>query len=104
MIVDKFESSFHDQELIDIRKENTDIIIVADDDQGNRYEITIKNAKIETNADFDILDVKGAFIIGMSYHETDDGMKYIHLETESKSVPFTDELYLYSKEIVISKK
>ena len=96
--------SFHDQKLIDIRREDYDVIIVAKNEEETEFVVTIKNAKIETNADFDILDVKDAFIIGMSYHETDDDMKYIHLETKSKHVPFNDEIYFYSKEIVISKK
>lgn len=103
-MTNKFRASFHDQELIDIKKENNDVIIVANDEESNEYMITIKNAKIETNADFDILDVKGAFIMGMSYHETDDGIQYIHLETESKHVPFYDEMYFYSKNIIITKK
>ena len=95
---------FHDQELIDIRRENYDVIIVAKNEKGTEFVVTVKNAKIETNADFDILDMKESFIIGMSYHECDDGIKYIHLETESKHVPFNDEVYLYSKEIIITKK
>ena len=103
--MDEFNKcSFHDQKLIDIRKENYDVIIVAKNEDGTEFEVTIKNAKIEKNADFDILDMKGSYIIGMSYHETDDGVKYIHLETVSKHIPFNDEVYLYAKEIVILKK
>ena len=87
-----------------LEKENNDVILVAKNEEGSQFIVTVKNAKIETNADFDILDIKGSFIIEMSYHETDDGMKYLHLETASKCVPFYDEVYLYSKDIIITKK
>lgn len=104
---------FHDQSLIDIRKENDDVIIEVDDDMDNKYIIRIVNAKIKSNVEIDLNDLKGAWINELSYKESDNGEKCIFLKTHGKNgyyigefqyVPNYDEFYFYSDNIVVSSK
>jgi len=104
---------FHDQNLLDIRKENGDVIIEVDDDVDNKYIIRIVNAKIKSNVEIDLNDLKNAWINELSYNESDNGEKCIFLKTVSNNgyflnefqwVSFYNEFYFYSDNIVVSAK
>lgn len=97
-------TSFHDNKIIDIKKEKNDVIIIANDYKNIKYTFLIKNAKIVSDVDINLDDIKDAVIISLSYHELKDKENYIHLETISKAIPFNDEIYFYSNDITISRK
>ena len=49
-MTDEFKKRyFHDQYLLNIRKEGNDVIIEVDDDMDNEYVVKIENAMIERN-------------------------------------------------------
>lgn len=95
--------SFHDEKIIDIKKEGNDVILTAMDDQKDMYVINVKNAKIVSDTEVNLDDIKDSIIISLSYNKFEEKEDYIHLETVSKVPYFNDELYLYSDNIIISK-
>ena len=91
--------SFHDQDILDLKINNNDLIIVANDDlDNNKYTFNIKNAKIESNSIVKINEIVGSRIITLSYNDKEN---YIHLETANANSPFNDEFYIYSNDINI---
>ena len=94
--------SFHDQEIIDLKYNDNDLTIIANDDLNDKYIINIKNPRIESNSMVKINEIIGSIIITLSYHEFDDKENYIHLETANKNSPFNDEFYIYSNNINIT--
>lgn len=97
--------SFHDEKILDVKRTNNDITIIAKDDQGNRYIFNIKNASFASSKhyfSFEPNELKDVIIISLSYHEFDDKDNYIYLETASKDSPFNDVLYIYSNDINIT--
>lgn len=94
--------SFHDQEILDLRINSNNLLIIANDDLGKKYTFSIKNARIKSNATVDLNDIIGCIIMSLSYHEYNDKENYIHLEIFNKKSPFTDEFYIYSNDIIIT--
>ena len=91
--------SFHDQDILDLKINNNDLIIVANDDlDNNKYTFNIKNAKIESNSIVKINEIVGSRIITLT---SNDKENYIHLETANANSPFNDEFYIYSNDINI---
>ena len=94
-------TSFHDQEILDLNINNNNLTIIANDDLGNKYTFTIKNAKIESNSLVEINEIIGSTIFTLSCHKLDDKENYIHLETVNMNSPFNDEFNIYSNDIII---
>lgn len=94
--------SFHDQEILDLKINNNDLIIKANDDLDKKYTFNIKNARIVSNSNIKINEIIGSVIITLSYHKSDDKENYIHLETANANSPFNDEFYIYSNDISVT--
>ncbi len=94
-------TSFHDQEILDLKFNNNHLKIKANDDLGNKYTFTIKNAKIESNSLVEINEIIGSTIFTLSCHKLDEKENYIHLETVNMNSPFNDEFNIYSNDINI---
>ena len=97
--------SFHDEKIINVERNNNDIIIIAKDDQGDKYTFSIKNASFRSSKylfTFEPKDFINKIIISLSYHEFDDKENYIYLETANSDSPFNDVLYIYSNDIIIT--
>ena len=99
-----FDTSFHDEKLIDIRNENNDIIIKANDENKVLYIIRIKQPIMKIFVGINFEDMKGNDILTLSYRHYEDGEKSIYLETFNNSSVFSDEVEFYSKEIEIIKE
>ena len=64
--------SFHDEKIINVERNNNDIIIIAKDDQGDKYTFSIKNASFRSSKylfTFEPKDFINKIIISLSYHE-----------------------------------
>lgn len=94
---------FHDETIKEIKKIGNDIKIIANAYGGDEFTFIIRNARIFSYVEVDFADIEGTDIISLSYYEDDEKENYIHLETVSKVIPFTDEFYFYSNDITIFK-
>ena len=97
--------SFHDEKILEVKRANNDITIIAKDDQGDKYTFNIKNASFKSSKYFFTFEPKdfiNKIIISLSYHEFDDKENYIYLETANSDSPFNDVLYIYSNDINIT--
>lgn len=102
-----FNVSFHDEKIINVERNNNDVIIIANDDLGDKYTFNIKNASFKSSKypfTLEPSDFIDKIIISLSYHEFDDKENYIYLEIANNESPFNDILYIYSDDINITVK